>query len=166
MSARAGSVAPARVGADGRRRARLRGARTAASNGPGAAALEQSGRAIYLAPVSSTVDPRNMTLRDQDAEVADWLDRRFALNGAVDADSLRAAFEGMSFQGPKGIIDIRAEDHVAIQDMYIVKLLNVDDPEFRYYEYIETNRPNVPCLLPEELQDRCGDLPYGSLSGE
>ena len=24
----------------------------------------------------------------------------------------------------------------------------------------------IPCLLPENLKDRCGDLPYGSLSGE
>jgi hypothetical protein len=32
--------------------------------------------------------------------------------------------------------------------------------------YVSTNRPDVPCFLPEGLQDRCGDLPVGSLSGE
>ncbi|HSR45261.1 MAG TPA: ABC transporter substrate-binding protein [Acidimicrobiia bacterium] len=88
-----------------------------------------------------------------------------ATNGAVDADSLRAALEGMSFEGPKGTIEIRAEDHVAIQDMYIVKLLNVDDPEFKYYEYVGTVRPEPPCLLEGDFTARCGNLPTGSLSG-
>jgi branched-chain amino acid transport system substrate-binding protein len=85
--------------------------------------------------------------------------------GAADADSLRTAFEGLSFEGPKGIIDIRAEDHVALQDMYIVTLLNVDDPEFKYYENVATVRPEPPCLLEGEYLDRCGSLPTGSLSG-
>ncbi|MCB0016075.1 MAG: ABC transporter substrate-binding protein, partial [Anaerolineales bacterium] len=86
--------------------------------------------------------------------------------GDASAEALIAAMEGMSFEGPKGTIFIRPEDHVAIQDMYIATLLNIDDPEFRYFEYVATNRPDVPCLLPEELQDRCGDLPIGSLSGD
>ena len=89
-----------------------------------------------------------------------------ATGGDTSADALIAAMEGMEFEGPKGTIYIRPEDHVAIQDMYIATLLNVDDPEFRYFELVETNRPDVPCLLPEELVDRCGDLPVGSLSGE
>jgi branched-chain amino acid transport system substrate-binding protein len=88
-----------------------------------------------------------------------------ATGGAADADSLRAALEGMSFEGPKGLIEIRAEDHVAIQDMYIVTLLNVDDPEFKYYEYVDTVRPVPPCLLEGEYLNRCGSLPTGSLSG-
>ncbi|MDJ0752114.1 MAG: substrate-binding domain-containing protein [Ardenticatenaceae bacterium] len=82
------------------------------------------------------------------------------------AEALIAAMEGLEFEGPKGTIYIRPEDHVAIQDMYIATLLNVDDPEFKYFENVETNRPDVPCLLPEELVDRCGDLPVGSLAGE
>lgn len=84
--------------------------------------------------------------------------------GDASAASLRGAMEGIEFEGPKGTINIRAEDHVAIQDMYIVTLLNVDDPEFKYFELVETNRPNVPCLLPEGMTDRCGDLPVGSLT--
>ena len=86
-----------------------------------------------------------------------------ATGGAADADALIDAMEGMEFEGPKGTIYIRPEDHVAIQDMYIATLLNVDDPEFSYFDLVATNRPNVPCLLPEELQDRCGDLPIGAL---
>lgn len=89
-----------------------------------------------------------------------------ATGGDASSAALIPAMEGMEFQGPKGVIRIRPEDHVAIQDMYIVTLLNVDDPEFRFFEYVETNRPEPPCLLPEELQERCGDLPVGSLSGE
>ncbi len=85
--------------------------------------------------------------------------------GDASADALRDAMEGMSFDGPKGLIEIRAEDHVAIQDMYVVTLTNVDDPEFKYFDSVTTNRPEVPCLLEGEYLDRCGDLPIGSLSG-
>lgn len=88
-----------------------------------------------------------------------------ATGGDASADALRSAMEGMSFDGPKGLIEIRAEDHVAIQDMYIVKLLNIDDPEFKYFEYVGTTRPDVPCLLEGDYVDRCGDLPVGSLGG-
>ena len=88
-----------------------------------------------------------------------------ATGGAADADSLRAALEGMTFEGPKGTIQIRAEDHTAIQDMYVVTLLNVDDPEFKYYEYVNTVRPEPPCLLEGEYLDRCGSLPVGTLTG-
>jgi hypothetical protein len=42
----------------------------------------------------------------------------------------------------------------------------VDDPDFKFFELVETTRPEPPCLLSEELQNRCGDLPIGSLSGE
>jgi branched-chain amino acid transport system substrate-binding protein len=89
-----------------------------------------------------------------------------ATNGDVSADALMAVMEGMSFDGPKGTVDIRPEDHVAIQDMYILKLVNLTDPDANFYEYVDTTRPEPPCLLPESLKDRCGDLPYGSLSGQ
>lgn len=88
-----------------------------------------------------------------------------ATNGASDADSLRSVLEGMSFEGPKGLIEIRAEDHMAIQDMYVVTLLNVDDPEFKYYENVATVRPEPPCLLEGDFTDRCGSLPVGNLGG-
>jgi branched-chain amino acid transport system substrate-binding protein len=89
-----------------------------------------------------------------------------AAGGSPDEAELRSAMEGITFEGPKGTILIRAEDHVAVQDMYIVTLLNVNDPEFRYYELVEVTRPEPPCLLPEALRSRCGDLPYGSLQGQ
>lgn len=86
--------------------------------------------------------------------------------GDTSSAALIAAMEGMEFEGPKGTILFRPEDHLAVQDMYIVKLLNVDDPEAKFFELVKTTRPEIPCLLPETLKDRCGDLPYGSLSGK
>lgn len=79
--------------------------------------------------------------------------------GDATAEALRSAMEGLTYWGPKGEIEIRAEDHVAIQDMYIATLQNLDDPEQRFFELIEVNRPTVPCLLRGEYADRCGDLP-------
>jgi branched-chain amino acid transport system substrate-binding protein len=89
-----------------------------------------------------------------------------ATNGDVNGDALKGVMEGMTFEGPKGTIQIRPEDHVAIQDMYILKLVNVTDPDANFYEYVDTTRPEPPCLLPEALKSRCGSLPYGSLSGK
>ena len=86
--------------------------------------------------------------------------------GDVNGDTLVKAMEGLSFDGPKGKIDIRAEDHVAIQDMYILKLANLTDPNANFYTYVDTTRPEPPCLLPETLKSRCGSLPYGNLSGK
>ena len=87
-------------------------------------------------------------------------------NGDVTPATLVAAMEGLEFEGPKGTIYIRPEDHVAIQDMYILKLENVTDPTGNYYSFVDTTRPEPPCLLPEALQNRCGDLPIGNLTGK
>ncbi|MFN2146492.1 MAG: substrate-binding domain-containing protein, partial [Anaerolineales bacterium] len=89
-----------------------------------------------------------------------------ATGGDVSGEALVGVMEGMTFEGPKGTIYIRPEDHVAIQDMYILKLVDLTAADADYYEYVETTRPEPPCLLPEALVDRCGDLPVGSLSGE
>jgi len=85
--------------------------------------------------------------------------------GDVSADALIGALEGLVFEGPKGTIEFRAEDHVAIQDMYVVTLDNVDDEAFLFYTLQETVRPEPPCQLPDDLVERCGDLAVGSLSG-
>ncbi|QRN84562.1 substrate-binding domain-containing protein (plasmid) [Chloroflexota bacterium] len=89
-----------------------------------------------------------------------------ATNGDTDGATLVAAMEGLSFDGPKGLIEIRPEDHVAIQDMYILTLENLTDPTFNFYSYVGTTRPVPPCLLTGDNVARCGDLPVGSLSGE
>ena len=87
-----------------------------------------------------------------------------ATGGAADAASLRDALEGMVFEGPKGTIEIRAEDHMAIQDMYVVTLTGFDETTtFPIYENVATVRPEPPCLLEGDYLARCGDLPAGSL---
>ena len=86
--------------------------------------------------------------------------------GDTSSAALIKVMEGMEFEGPKGTITFRPEDHLAVQDMYILKLTNVTDPDFKYFELVKTTRPEIPCLLPEAMKDRCGSLPYGSLSGE
>lgn len=85
-----------------------------------------------------------------------------ATGGSTNPDDLRAAMEGMTFEGPKGTVEIRAEDHMAIQNIYVVTLTGFGDagPE---YDYVATVRPEPPCLLEGEYLDRCGDLPVGSL---
>ena len=89
-----------------------------------------------------------------------------ATGGDTSSAALISAMEGMEFEGPKGTVYVRPEDHVAIQDMYIVTLDNLDDPDFNFYTVVDTTRPEPPCLLPEDQVDRCGDLPIGSLTGE
>ena len=58
-------------------------------------------------------------------------------NGSTNPDELIAALEGMSFEGPKGTYTFRPEDHQALQPMYMVELVSIDDPEFRFFELLE-----------------------------
>jgi hypothetical protein len=57
--------------------------------------------------------------------------------------------EGMTFEGPKGTVYIRPEDHVAIQDMYILKLVNVTDPEAASTNTWTLPAPNLPACSPK-----------------
>lgn len=58
-------------------------------------------------------------------------------NGDTDAQKMIEVMEGMSFEGPKGTYTFRPEDHQALQPMYMVRLLNTNDPEMRFYELLE-----------------------------
>ncbi len=78
-----------------------------------------------------------------------------AAGGATDAASLRAAMEGIAFEGPRGLVEIRSEDHAAVQDAYIVTLVNTDDPNGDYYDHVETVRLRPPCRLAGEFVGRC-----------
>ncbi|RME07703.1 MAG: ABC transporter substrate-binding protein, partial [Anaerolineae bacterium] len=55
-----------------------------------------------------------------------------ATGGDPSAEALIPVFEGMEFEGPKGTVYIRPEDHVAIQDMYVLKLVNLTDPDANF----------------------------------
>lgn len=45
-------------------------------------------------------------------------------HGSTETEQLITALEGMSFDGPKGRYTIRAEDHQALQPMYLVELVH------------------------------------------
>lgn len=66
--------------------------------------------------------------------------------------------EGMVFESPKGTTYIRPSDHQALVPMYVAQLDNLDSEEFAFYTLLQEVSPFdtiPPCLLPEELQDRC-----------
>lgn len=80
-----------------------------------------------------------------------------ATGGDTSDTALIKAFEGMEFEGPKGTYKIRPEDHVALQPMYLVKLDNVTDPDFKFFELIKAFGPDdtaPPCAVPAEM-GRC-----------
>lgn len=56
--------------------------------------------------------------------------------GGDDVDSMIASLEGFSFEGPKGTMTVRAEDHAMIQPMFQVKL--VDDGGTWVPELVDT----------------------------
>ena len=84
-----------------------------------------------------------------------------ASNGDASADVLRAVYENnFSFEGPKGTVTIRPSDHVALQNLYFVKVTNVDDPEFRFVELVQEFQPEEtapPCALVDPYADRCSE---------
>lgn len=73
-------------------------------------------------------------------------------------ESMIPALEGLQFEGPKGTYLIRPGDHQALVPMYIARLDNLDDPDFLYYELLETVPAlNIipPCGLTGEYEERC-----------
>ncbi|WP_031458805.1 substrate-binding domain-containing protein [Chloroflexus sp. MS-G] len=78
-------------------------------------------------------------------------------NGDPTADGLIAALEGMTFDGPKGKYTVRPEDHVLLQPMTLVRLLNTTDPDFKFFELVTLFTPEQtapPCAVPAAL-GRC-----------
>jgi branched-chain amino acid transport system substrate-binding protein len=82
-----------------------------------------------------------------------------ATDGDASAEALIAVYENdFSFQGPKGEVIIRPSDHVALQNLYFVRLDNVTDPDWKFVELIKDFAPDEaapPCALPEAYADRC-----------
>ncbi len=80
-----------------------------------------------------------------------------ATGGDPAADGLIAALEGMSFDGPKGSYSIRAEDHVLLQPMTLVRLVDTSAPDFKFFELVRKFEPEEtapPCAVPADL-GRC-----------
>jgi len=57
--------------------------------------------------------------------------------GDTSPEAMIPVLEGMTFEGPKGTYNIRADDHQALAPMYVVRLVNVDDPEDRFFELVD-----------------------------
>ena len=89
--------------------------------------------------------------------------------GDTTAEKMIDALEGMKFEGPKGTYYFRPEDHVCLQPMNILKLVNLDGdldddgvPEYKFFETVyvsEYDELKVPCTLTGDYADRCGSLP-------
>lgn len=89
--------------------------------------------------------------------------------GDTSPEAMIAALEGLMFEGPKGTYYIRPEDHVCLQPMNILQLVNLE-PDLNgdginTYEFFETvfvseyDALGVPCTLVGDYAVRCGDLP-------
>ncbi len=57
-------------------------------------------------------------------------------NGSTLPEDLIPQLEGLTWDGPKGSYYMRPEDHQALMPMYVVKLVNLDDPDQKYYELV------------------------------
>ena len=80
-----------------------------------------------------------------------------ATKGDPSADGLIKALEGMKFDGPKGEYTVRPEDHVVLQPMTLVKLIDTKSPDFKFFELVKAFAPEdtaPPCAVPAEL-NRC-----------
>ncbi|MBI5928794.1 MAG: substrate-binding domain-containing protein [Chloroflexi bacterium] len=76
--------------------------------------------------------------------------------GSTDPADLIPALEGLEWAGPKGLYHMRAEDHQVLVPMYIAKVVNTDDPEYKFYEWVATISPEdttPPCLAPGRSSD-------------
>ncbi len=90
-------------------------------------------------------------------------------NGDATGDKLIPALEGLMFDGPKGTYYIRPEDHVCLQPMYIVKLVNLDPhkdsngvPKYDWFQLVYESKYDelgIPCTLTGDYASRCGNLP-------
>lgn len=81
-----------------------------------------------------------------------------AAEGGTLPSDLIPQLEGLAFEGPKGWYFIRPGDHQAMVPMYVGRLVNLDDAEFKFYELIaevDQIETNPPCLLEGDFAERC-----------
>ncbi|MCX7976622.1 MAG: ABC transporter substrate-binding protein, partial [Bellilinea sp.] len=89
--------------------------------------------------------------------------------GDASGDAMIPALEGVKFEGPKGTYYIRPEDHVCLQPMNILKLVDINPPKddkgrptYKFFETVYVTKYDelaVPCTLVGEYESRCGNLP-------
>lgn len=72
-----------------------------------------------------------------------------ATKGDPTPTQLIPALEGLSFNGPRGDYQIRAEDHQGLAPVYIVRLINTNDSEKKFFELLQEipgAESNLPCV--------------------
>jgi branched-chain amino acid transport system substrate-binding protein len=89
--------------------------------------------------------------------------------GDATGDTMIKALEGLKFDGPKGTYFIRPEDHVCLQPMYILKLVNLDPHKgadgtvkYDWFQKVYESKYDelgIPCSLTGDYASRCGTLP-------
>lgn len=78
--------------------------------------------------------------------------------GDASADKLIPVLEKAAFDGPKGKYMVRAADHVFLQPLYLVKLVNTSDADFKFFELLQEFGPEQtapPCALTGDYASRC-----------
>jgi branched-chain amino acid transport system substrate-binding protein len=81
-----------------------------------------------------------------------------ATEGDTSTEKMIAALEGLEWEGPRGKYVMRASDHQVMLPIYIVRLVNLTDPEFKFYELVRevpAEFVTPPCALPEQYAERC-----------
>lgn len=81
-----------------------------------------------------------------------------ATNGDASADQLIPVLEKLSFDGPKGRYTVRESDHLLLQTLYLVKLTNTTDADFKFFDLVQELKPEEtapPCALEGEYKSRC-----------
>ncbi|XWX03605.1 substrate-binding domain-containing protein [Aggregatilineales bacterium SYSU G02658] len=81
-----------------------------------------------------------------------------ATGGDTLPEALGPAIEGLVWEGPKGTYYMRPGDHQALVPMYIARLVNLDDPDQKYYELlseVSAFASAPPCGLVGDFAERC-----------
>jgi branched-chain amino acid transport system substrate-binding protein len=68
------------------------------------------------------------------------------------------ALEGLKFDGPRGAYEIRKSDHQALLPIFIARLTNVTDPDYKFFELVKeipADQTAPPCLLEGDFKSRC-----------
>lgn len=89
-----------------------------------------------------------------------------ATDGDPLPEAMIPALEGLRFEGPKGEYYIRPSDHQALVPLYVIRYLGNEDvempdgstitlPQYELVAEVSGEETAPPCLLPEELADRC-----------
>lgn len=114
--------------------------------------------ALYPDPVSGTVDYPDLFTECGFATGQAIYLALTATEGDTLPEAVIPAIEGLSFEGPKGMYYIRPSDHQALVTMYVARLVNLDSPEFAFYELLAEILPidvAPPCLLAGDFAARC-----------